>query len=362
MFRRVTISIIAILLTFNALAQSERLYVDVAFDVDFDNTEYTGSGLGVSGTLFGLSLLPVLRYEHNEKHSLGVGLSMQKMFGSAQFLDDIDLVAYYQYRDQHYGAIAGLFSHAKLIGRYSEAFFSNVWLTERNLMQGLALQYTDNHGFAELTVDWCGLYSRATREEFRVLFSGEGRFGKVCYAGGAATLHHYANRADFTHNVVDDIIISPYIGAKFKAYFDFDVRLSYLQTLQRDRQSGGGWVTPMGGEMEFRMSRWGVFISNTLYLGMNLQPFYNTVGKEGTIYGAKLYAADPFYGTTTGIYNRTGIGYEQNFWKERISVKAEMVLKTDGRRLYTQQIVSLGVRISPKLYDKANKTKKEIKY
>ena len=82
------------------------------------------------------------------------------------------------------------------------------------------------------------------------------------------------------------------------------------------------------------------------------------VGKEGTIYGADLYASDPFYGTTTGIYNRTGIGYERNFWKERIKVKAEMVLKTDGKRLYTQQIVSLGVNLAPKLYDKANKRTK----
>ena len=64
------------------------------------------------------------------------------------------------------------------------------------------------------------------------------------------------------------------------------------------------------------------------------------------------------YASTSGIYNRTGIGYERNFWKERIKVKAEMVLKTDGKRLYTQQIVALGVNLAPKLYDKANKKTK----
>ena len=84
-------------------------------------------------------------------------------------------------------------------------------------------------------------------------------------------------------------------------------------------------------------------------------PLYNSVGKEGTPYGADLYAADPFYRTESSYYNRTGIGYERNFWKERIKVKAEFVLKTDGERVYNQQIISLGVNLTPKLYEKTEK-------
>lgn len=341
--------------------KSERLYLDIALDFDFDNTEYSGSNLGESGTLFGISLTPVLRYELNGKHNLSIGVSAQKWFGSHRFLDDIDLVAYYKFRNLRYGAIAGIFSRSELIGDYSEAIFSNEWLADSNLVQGLALQYTDNIGFAELSIDWNGLYSAATREQFRVLFSGEGHFAKAMYAGAAASIQHYANRADFNHNVVDNITINPYIGVGFNAFFDFDIRLAYLQSLQRDRISGGGWLAPMGGELSFRMSRWGLFISNNIYVGKNLQPLYNAVGAEGTIYGADLYTADPFYGTTTGIYNRTGIGYERNFWRERIKVKAEMVLKTDGKRVYTQQIVALGVNLSPKLYDKANRKSRKTR-
>ena len=338
--------------------KSERLYLDVALDFDFDNTEYSGSGLGSSETLFGISLTPALRYEWNEKHHISIGASAQKWFGSKRFLDNIDLVAYYQYSNEKYGAVAGLFRREKMIGRYSEAFFSSAWLADNRLVQGLALQYHDKVGFAELVADWNGMYSAETREQFRILFSGEGRFAKVVYAGASAAMQHYANRADFSHNVVDNITINPYIGVDFEAFFDFDIRLGYLQSLQRDRLSGGGWQTPMGGELFFRMSRWGVFISNNLYIGKNLQPLYHSIGKEGTIYGADLYASDPFYGTTTGIYNRTGIGYERAFWRERIKVKAEMVLKTDGKKLYNQQIISLAVNLAPKLYDRANKRTK----
>ena len=358
MVRKSIILIVALVLSFSVLAQNERLYLDTSFAFDFDNTEYSGSNLGSSETLFGVTLAPVLRFEWNEKHSLGAGVNMQKLFGSTRFLDDIDLIAYYQFRNEKYGAVAGLFRREKLIGRYSEAFFSNAWLASNRVVQGLALQYTDKGGFVELVADWNGLYSKECREQFRILLSGEGRFAKVMYAGVSAQLHHYANRADFHHNVVDDAVVNPYVGVDFKAFFDFDIRLGYLQSLQQDRLVGGGWQTPMGGELLFRMSRWGVFISNNLYVGKNLQPLYHSVGKEGTIYGADLYASDPFYGTPTGIYNRTGVGYERNFWKERLNVKAEFVLKTDGKRLYNQQIISLGVNIDPKLYDKTTKKTK----
>ena len=87
-------------------------------------------------------------------------------------------------------------------------------------------------------------------------------------------------------------------------------------------------------------------------------PLYNAMGKEGTPYGADLYAGDPFYHSDNGIYNRTGVGYERAFCKERIKVKAEMVFKTEGEQLYTQQIVALGVNLAPKLYDKTNKKTK----
>ena len=358
MFRRIIILAVALSLSFSALAQSEKLYLDTNFDFDFDNTEYSGSGLGASETLFGIALAPALRYEWNEKHSLSAGVNMQKMFGSVRFLDDIKLIAYYQFRNENYGAVAGLFRREKLIGRYSEAFFSNAWLANNRVVQGLALQYTDKIGYAELVADWNGMYSMECREQFRILFSGEGRFAKVMYAGASAEMHHYANRADFQYNVVDDIVVNPYLGVDFNAFFDFDIRLGYLLSLQRDRIAGGGWQTPMGGELFFRMSRWGVSISNNIYVGKNTLPLYNSVGMEGTIYGSDLYAADPFYGTTSGIYNRTGIGYERNFWQERIKVKAEMVLKTDGKRLYNQQIISLAVNLAPKLYDKNNKQNK----
>ena len=143
--------------------KSDRLYLDLAFGFDFDNTEYLGSDLGVSETLFGVTLSPSLRYEWNEKHSLAVGASAQKWFGSKRFVDDIKLIAYYKFKSPRFTALTGMFPRNEWIGKYSEAFFTSIWKTDNNLVQGATAQYTGKNGFAELAIDWVGMYSNETR-------------------------------------------------------------------------------------------------------------------------------------------------------------------------------------------------------
>lgn len=158
--------------------------------------------------------------------------------------------------------------------------------------------------------------------------------------------------------MVDNILVNPYIAARFNAFFDFEIRLGYLQSMQRDRRTDEGWQAPMGGELGFRMSRWGVFISDDLYVGKNLMPFYRRTGLDGLAYGADLYTGDPFYGTSRTVYNRTGIGYERRFANDNVAVRAEMVFQYNGSNIYYQQLVGISARICPTLYDKKNHTRK----
>ncbi len=328
--------------------------MDVGFGVDFDNAEFTGSGLGESQTLFGVTLMPTLCYEWNDKHTVGIGANMQKNFGSKKFVDGIDLIAYYRYNSPKYAVWAGCFGRDNLIGGYSRAFFTNAYLVAESVVQGTAFQYRNGKNLFEFAIDWDGLYSEATREKFRIMAAGEGSFAHIMYAGAALSLQHYANKTIFEGNVVDNLLVNPYIGVRFKAFFDFDIRLGYLQSLQRDRQSDAGWLTPQGGELDVRLSRWGVFVENSLYFGRNLMPLYHTTGKDGLIYGDDLYTGDPFYGTMHDIYNRTSIGYISplRLWHDRIGIKAQLDLMYDGRGLYTQQMISLSVNIAPTIYDK----------
>ncbi len=339
-------------------ASAQRLFFDGKISTDFDNTEYNGSGLGDSRTVFAVTVTPTIGYTFDEKHSLLFGAELLKDFGSSRFIDHAKMVAYYRFRSEKFAAYAGAFEREHLVGNYSRAFFSDEYRIYNALVQGVAMQYTGKSAFAELAVDWEGLYSPDIREKFRIIVAGGGNFGKWFNAGLSMTILHYANKSSFAGNVLDNVLINPYIGAKFNAFFDWEFRLGYLQGMQRDRHLDNGWELPMGGEFYFRFSKWGVFIDNNFYYGKNMTPLYNLAGVDGEPYGKGLYAGDPFYGTTHNIYNRTGIGYERKFAGDRVSVRAEMVLQTDGGgRLYCQQLIGISARICPTLYDKANRNK-----
>ena len=333
---------------------AQELFFSGEVSTHFDNTEYTGSDCGTSRTIFAVRMTPTIGYRWNDRHSVIVGAELLKDFGSSRFLDDANMVAYYRFKNEKYGAYTGIFERDNLIGRYSRAFYSDSTLIYNPLVQGIAMNYRGRNSFAEFAIDWEGLYSPQTREKFRILFSAGGGFAKYFDAGVSFSMQHYANRSTFMSNVVDNFLLNPYIGARFTAFFDFDIRLGYLLGMQRDRMLEEGWKLPMGGELGFRMSRWGVFISNDLYVGGNLMPFYDRTGKDGLAYADDLYTGDPFYGTPHKVYNRTGIGYERSFANDSVSVRAEMVLQCTGGHVYYQQLVGISARICPTLYDKRN--------
>lgn len=348
---RKLVAFLLALLAFSKLSAQE-LFFDGELSTHFDNTEYTGSGLGDSRTVFAVRVTPTLGYRFDNNHSVVVGANLLKDFGSANFLDGSMLVAYYQFENVNYGANAGIFQRNKLIGNYSRAFFSDAYLIYNPLIQGIAGRYSKGGSFAELVVDWDGLYSAEVREKFRILISGGGSFAKVGYAGVAFSMQHFANKSTFQGNVVDNLLLNTYIGVKFNAFLDFDIRLGALVSAQRDRKADEGWTLPAGGEFYFKMSRWGLYIDNNLYVGAGMTPYYNTVGKDNIPYADNLYTLDPFYGTQHKIYNRTGIGYCRSFAADRVSVKAEMALQYDGKKMYCQQLVGISATIAPILHRK----------
>ena len=338
---------------------SEALFFDGEVATHFDNAEYAGNDIGYSRTIFAVKLTPALgyRFGKNGRHAVVAGAELLKDFGSKEFLNEARLIAYYRYKDENWGAYAGAFKRDALIGHYSRAFFSDSTLIYNGTVQGVAGHYISERMFAELSVDWNGLYSPDTREEFRVLASVGGNFAKWFNAGVSLSLQHYANKSTFHGNVVDNAIINPWFGAKFKAFFDFDVRLGYLQSYQRDRRLTNGTLFPKGGELYIKISRWGAYIDNNLYFGDNMMPFYNVAGKDGLPYAEGLYTGDVLYGTLSKIYNRTGIGYERKFCRDRVAVKAEMVLQYTGAKVMCSQLVGISARFAPTIYDKSKHKK-----
>jgi len=84
-----------------------------------------------------------------------------------------------------------------------------------------------------------------------------------------------------------------------------------------------------------------------------LQPYYKIPDVHGNPYGkGGLYFGDPFYGTSGGFYNYTIFGYQRDFLKNHLSVKAEVILQTIKGGVYNREIITLIGRIDPTIWKK----------
>ncbi|MEG0807943.1 MAG: hypothetical protein RR410_06285 [Alistipes sp.] len=322
-----------------AEVSAQQLVVGLDFDTRFDNREYSGMGYETSETLFSARLTPQVGLRWDARNALMIGVDLLQNFGDeSKFLTEAKPLMWYQYESPKVTAVAGIFSRTKLSGDYGEAFFDRSFLFYHNRIQGVMGQYHTENGFVEMAIDWEGMQSSTCREKFRILSAGQYN-GAYLYGGYALSVLHFAKTSAPVEGegVVDNILINPYVGVRFSAFFDFDIRLGYLQSFQRDRYISDS-RTPKGGVLDIRMSRWGLSLGNMLYVGQNGMPFYDS-------YGAALYANSVGFGTRKNIYNRTDISYGRHFFNNTLGVKAGMFFHYDGVSVGTQQLLEVSVRL-----------------
>lgn len=352
---RIVALLAAIVSSLPIAAQELRWEVD--FDLNFDNREYAELSIP-SQTLFGARLTPQIGIGWGKgQHALMIGTDLTKTFGrDTRFCEDPELMLYYAYRGRQFSATAGAFPRKMLLGDYSGAIASDsVRFYDKNL-DGVLLQYRGSGGFVELGIDWDGIYSVEEREKFRIFSAGE-YTRRVFTCGYTFSNYHYAGRVGVP-GVVDNILINPYIGAKFEHLLPLD-RLSltagWIQTFQRDRRSGEKGVQPCGGEVRLRVEKWYVGIDNRLYLGDNLMPYFSR-------YGGDLYAGERLYTMEDGAsryYNRTELYYDRTWWSDAIPVtlRAGIVLHFIAGKVATSQMLQLNVAIDNKRLKTARKNK-----
>lgn len=344
---------IILLLAFAAMATSvtaQRLVLGVDFATRFDNREYSGMGHDTSETLFSARLTPQIGLRWDKRNTLMIGVDLLQDFGDeSKFLTEANPLMWYQFESPKVLAAAGIFTRDKLRGDYNEAFFDRAYLFYHNRIQGVMGQYRSERGFVEIALDWEGMQSATRREKFRILSGGQYNW-KHLYGGYALSVLHFAKTSAPVEGegVVDNILINPYGGVQFSAYFDFDLRLGYLQSYQRDRHVGES-QTPKGGMLDIRMSRWGVTLGNMLYVGQNMMSFYNK-------YGTALYANNLFFDPRGPIYNRTEISYDRRFFHDTLGVRAGLFFHYDGSALGMQQMLEVSVRLQ-KIVSKKEKSR-----
>ena len=346
-FKKYVLSLACLAAVWGAGAQE--LVAGVGFDTRFDNREYAGNDFGESQTLFSARLTPRVGITWAEKNRLVVGVELLQNFGDkSKFLTDAKPVVFYRFKTDRVQADAGIFERSELHGDYSPAFFSDSAAFYHNRFCGFLGRYVSASrpkSYVELALDWEGMYSHESREMFRILSAGRytGRGG--AYFGYALSLFHFAGRIG-NKNVTDNLLLDPYVGWEFSAFFDFDVRANFLFAPQRGRSVDNAWQTPCGGQIDIRIGKWGLRLENNLYIGQNLQPLRRFLSdpEAGLTYAQEgLYAGESFYATTKHLYNRTRIGYERTFFNGTLGVEAGMVFHYDGTGLGSQQVVRLRV-------------------
>lgn len=321
-------------------AQELRLGVD--FTTLFDNKEYAGMEFDESGTLFSARLTPKVGVVWAERNELMFAVDMVQDFGhNSKFLSDINVQLYYAYRAPQVKVLVGIFPRSEMRGLETPLFFDRDYRYYHNRIGGVLARYENpdwGDSFVEFAMDYTGMRDFDTREAFMIMSAGRMPI-EWFYLGYDFMMGHYAKdyNPETTDGVVDNILLTPYIGWDFSAGgFDVDLRLSYVQSLQRDRINEHRWIAPCGGEIYAAIGRWGVTLSNRLYMGGSLLTYYER-------YGNDLYHGMPFYATTKHIYDAITASYKHSFFADTVAVEAGITAEYDGTTWGTRQWLQLSV-------------------
>ena len=313
----------------------------------FDNTEYQGCPYEVSGTVSGIRLSPEFGIGWGGKYKLMAGLHAQKDFGSREFIDHLDFIAYFDYYQQHRRVnqhfVMGAFTRHELLGNYSDFFFDNHYTYFRPNMTGMFYQVGGRVGFVNVWLDWTGLQSKSERESFYVGVSGEAH-AKAFVGGGEFYMFHYAN----TDPPSGDECVHDNIQGHLWAGIDMDywgwkhvnrLRLTagLMVGVERKRDDG---LTPAKSPLGLVLN----LDANIWRFGLNALYYY---GDRRFTVDTDDYAAT-YWGThmlQSGNYLQAHIYYDLFRWdaiQGRIGYQFHVV---EGK-LYHQQLLTLSVNLN----------------
>lgn len=333
-------------------ASAQRFLWSADFDFLFDNREYASMDNDWSATNFTARLTPQagIGWGRENRNALMVGIDLLNNFGKETTAAG-QMICYYRYTDDRYGAFFGRFPRRNMIGTYSNAFFSDYVSYYDSNLDGLMAHYSDACGYVELVFDWDSMMADDQREKFMIFSAGQFSLGSF-YGGYNAGMYHHAGSIS-QRGVVDNILLYPYAGADFTkyapAFSHLYLQAGWLQSFQNDRRYIGHYVTPGGLQLEARVQRWGFGIYDTLYLGDNLMPYYTGMVDGQPDYRGGLYKGEPFYGTEHGIYNRLELYWQHNFGSS-IAFTVSSIHHYDGSGWGWQQQIELEVFLSERMF------------
>lgn len=279
--------------------QKASLTFDIYDHSFFDNREVR-TPYQRSQTLFG-SMLSLEGGVEFGAHMIMAGVHAIKDFGKSG-LTSYDLTFYYHYEEGHFSGAFGSFPRRLLRRDLPDIFVYDSVRYYTPTLHGALLQYTGEHGYAEVYCNWLNKQGAGQREIFEIVT--DGRFGQNGFYGGwyIQLTHFSVPRPSDKLKVYDKLMINPHIGiekSRFGWLDSFALEGGLMLSLNRDRNDML-WHTPLGFMGELRLRKWRLEIQDRLYAGNPQFTHYDT-------YGAQLHRGDPYY--QSSFYNRTDIRF-----------------------------------------------------
>lgn len=320
------------------MAQELRYGVD--FVTLFDNTEYAGMQTQWSETLFSARLTPKVQLGWEQNHELVVASDFTRDFGHAtDFVSDTNLHFYYGYKAPQVRLLAGIYPRSEMRGLESDLFFDRHYRYYNNTLSGVLARRESASGmsFVEFAMDYNGKRAVDTREAFAIMSSA--RYAeRALYLGYDIMIGHYAKDYDPATNddVVDNFLLTPYVGYKAGCY---DVRVRYVQSVQRDRVNENVWECPNGVELYAALKYRNITLQNVTYLGESPFVYYGRYGKD--LYHGLQHYAPPH----KNFYEAVTLCYSNYYANKSVLFDVGITIEGDGTGWGTRQWLRVSVML-----------------
>ena len=318
---------------------------DLDFRYYFDNREFAASEEAVvpSMTLHSAVLAPTLSAQLRGRgivQSLTLGADFAHDMGSQTWCDVCrEGILYYDARVRTgkglFEGVAGIYPRRLLESRWSEAFFSDQNLFQDRLFEGVLLKWRTPRFRVEAALDWTGQKGYDRKERFQVLLSGRWSAADWLSVGWNADYYHYAG-SELAPGVAERYLLHGWVRADFAprlGWRELSLQAGVLSSFQRDHRDYEHPVFPVGGEVELKLCRRYIHLSNTSYFGGDLQPYYQSRDTAGRVFADNFYFGNRFY---TGFYDRIEL-----FWEPRLGQHTRLRL---GARAHFTAVGFMGWR------------------
>lgn len=304
----------------------------------FDNREYDSSPYESGYTVAGIWVTPKLTWDWQDTHSLHLGVSAFKQYGTTKTLDKVSLVAYYQLQKERWKLTAGIFDKKQAYKNTTDRFVTDKIYLLNPLISGLLVSYDAGQDrYANIWVDWTHQKAVGVRERFHAGITTSYALGSFFTTSTWSMLHVAAEeRPEVASGVIEDLQAEILAGYRWQPTERMKLSLAVggYGSFERDRVAQQSYKSA-GLLAELLVQYRSIGIEGYTYYGSGHQ-------KLRKQYGELLYQENPFLQSRS--YTQA-VGFWQIYDREGVNLRLDLALHLIPEGLFSHQALTLNIRL-----------------